>query len=207
MTGASPAKALTGFRFVQIQQNDTLQVIAARALNDASKWADLVTINGLVYPYLTGDATQAGPTVLLYGQFIIVPSAAVQSAGGTDPTDIFGTDIQVYDAGDPVIVNGDLATVTGIANLSQALRDRIATELRELIFHLPYGCGVRATLGQGNGPTTGLLGAQYVKTACAMDPRIAAVGTASVTVAGDTTVVTATVQPIVGPPIDINMGL
>ena len=203
---AVPNKPLGGFRLVQIRQGDTLQAIAARALNDASRWTDLISINRLTYPYLTGDPTVASASVLLYGAFITVP-ASVQAPIASDPNDSFGTDIALDENGDFIIENGDLAAVSGVANLSQALSNRINTELRELMFHLAYGCGVRKTLGQGNGPTTGLLGAQYVATACEADPRVSSVDSADVTVTGDVTAIVATVEPVVGAPVRINMSM
>jgi len=207
MAASPPTLPLAGFRFAQVQQNDTLQAIAARELNDASRWATLIAINGLTYPYLTGDPTLASPTVLLYGQLITVPAAQAQPTATTDPTEVFGTDFELDNSGNLLVSGGDLQTVSGIANLEQALSHRINTELRELIFHLPYGCGVRATLGKANGPTTGLLGAAYVATACRADPRVAAVQSSNVTVTGDQTAVIATIQPIVGAPVDVSTAL
>ena len=200
-----PTLPLSGFRYVQVQQGDTLQIIAARALNDASRWATLIAINGLAYPYLTGDPSMAGPAVLLYGSLIKVPASGSPQTVGSDPTQVFGTDIALDNNGNLVLTaTGDLQTVTGVENLSQALTNRIRTWLRELLFHLAYGCGIGATLGKGNGPTTGLLGAAYVSTACRADPRVLDVVSSSVTVSGDKTAVTATIQPIVGSPININ---
>jgi phage baseplate assembly protein W len=199
-------RTLTGYRFVSIDQNDTLQAIAARELGDASKWADLVNINGLTYPYLTGDPTLSGPNVRLYGQTIIVPAATVQLSAATDPDRVFGVDLRLTN-GQLTAENGDFALVKGRDNLKQAYQNRIATPLGELLFHLLYGCGVHALKGFVNGPTAALLAARYVKDALLADPRTDKVTASKATVQGDVTAVEATAQAVGGTSIDISAGV
>ncbi len=55
------SRTLTGWRFVETLANDTMQGIAARELGDASRWVDLVNINGLTPPYLTGELEPGRP--------------------------------------------------------------------------------------------------------------------------------------------------
>lgn len=195
-------RTLTGYRFVSINQGDTLQAIAARELGDASMWADLIAINGLVYPYITGDPTQAGPKVKLYGDTIIVPAARAPAANVSDANSLFGTDLRLTN-GLLTAENGDLALVSGRFNLRQALQNRIQTALGELLFHLGYGCGVHRLKGTANGPTAGLLGARYVRDAMLADPRVAQVPSTVATVTGDVIAVSADVQPVAGTSIDL----
>ncbi len=195
-------RRLAGSRLVEIRFGDTLQTIAARELGDASKWADLIAINDLVYPYLTGEPSEAGESVLLYGSLIVVP-ATVAASAETDPDAVFGTDIALT-RGELTAVAGDLAVVSGRANLRQAIKHRLGTAWNELLFHLNYGLGVYRLMGTINGPTAGALAAEYVRGAMLSDPRIAAVPVSVAEVQGDRIAVTATINPVTGSPVSVS---
>lgn len=199
-------RSLTGFRYVQIEQGDTLQAIAARELKDASRWPDLIIINGLVYPYLTGDATKAGASVKLYGDLIAVPAASVQVNSSVDPNAVFGIDVALT-KGDLSAVGGDFALISGRENYKQAISNRVSTNKAELLFHLDYGCDVRRLLGAVNGPTAELLAAEYVKASLLSDNRTQSVPSVNVSVVGDTLSTNATVVPVTGAVIEISTGL
>ena len=194
---------LAGYRYVQIQVGDTLQTIAARELGDADQWRALIEINGLTSPFITKNAAMVSPTVLGYGARLLVPAPTVQISATTDPNRVFGTDLQLIN-GDLVVVNGDFALVAGESNLRQALNNRLKTPLADLMFHLPYGCGINLIQGTVEGPTSGLLGARYASDALAADPRIQSVPSAVATIVGDTTSITATVVPVTGSSIDLS---
>lgn len=196
-------RTLTGYRFVSITQGDTVQGIAARELGDASKWVDLVAINGLVWPYLTGDPAQAGPHVKLYGDTIIVPAARTQTSNVTDVASVFGTDLRLSNGLLTASTDGDLAVVSGRANLRQALQNRIRTALGELLFHLTYGCGVHRLKGLANGPGAAILAGRYVRDAMLSDPRVEKVSSTVATVTGDVVAVEASVEAVAGASIDI----
>jgi phage baseplate assembly protein W len=200
-------RALTGWRFVETHGGDTLQEIAARELGDASRWVDLIDINGLEPPFLIGDPKLAGPRVKLYGQLIMVPASTAQATSDTDPEAVFGVDIALDIAGRlTAVANGDLSIVGGHANLKQALQNRITTDTGELLFHLDYGCKVRRMVGIANGPGAGLIGGQYVRSAILSDPRIDSVSSVTVTVRGDALQIQGTAIAIAGAPITINTG-
>lgn len=195
-------RILSGSRIVEIQHGDTLQVIAARELGDASKWVDIVSVNGLRPPYLTGVAGEASASVKLYGQTLVVPAASTVPSSVNDADQLFGVDLDLS-GGALSVESGDLKLAGGRANLRQALVHHIVTDLQELLFHLRYGCGVRRLLGAVAGPASGLLAAEYVRTAIRMDTRVAAVISTTADVVGDQVVVTARIQPITGTTIDI----
>jgi phage baseplate assembly protein W len=200
-------RALTGWRFCETRGGDTLQEVAARELGDASLWVDLIDINDLKPPFLTGDPSLAGPHVKLYGQLIMVPASSPQATADTDPEAVFGVDIALDGAGRlAATASGDLAIVGGHANLKQALQNRIATDTGELLFHLDYGCKVRRMVGVANGPGAGLIGGQYVRSAILDDPRIDSVSSVTVTVQGDALQIRAVAAAIAGAPITINTG-
>lgn len=196
-------KILPGFRFVEVQYGDTLQAIAARELQDASRWSELVAINELVYPYITGDATLASSSVKLFGQFILVPASTAQVSATSDPEAVYGVDLALT-KGRLSLSGGRISTVGGRANLRQGLTNAIETEEGELLYHLNYGCKVRKLLGAVNGPTAGLLASKYVKATILADDRIDHVISSDAVVSGDSTAITAKAVPVSGKPIDLS---
>lgn len=196
-------KILPGFRFAEIRYNDTLQAIAARELQDASRWPELVAINELVYPYLTGDTALASNSVKLFGQFILIPASTAQASATADPEAVYGVDIALNN-GRLSLAGGGVATVGGRANLRQALGNAIETDSGELLYHPNYGCKVRELLGAVNGPTAGLLAAKYVKATILSDDRIDHVISSDAAISGDVTAITAKAVPVSGKPIDLS---
>lgn len=187
-----------GFRFADTHFGDSLQKIALRELGDASRWPELISYNELVPPFITDDAAEAGPGVLLSGQPILVPSAAALTTGPTKQEDVFGTDVALDEAGGMVTDGVDFVMVRGNANLIQALGGRIRTPRGALMFHPVYGCDVRRFIGTVNGPTKGLLTAQLVRGTVQQDPRVTRAQSSRATVDGDKIVAEAVVETIAG---------
>lgn len=200
--------ALTGYRFVDTRRGDTLQVIAYRELGDASQWPLLIAYNKLVYPFITDDPTQVTDGVILTGSQILVPAPVPVIQSTTDPTKVFEIDIALDVNGLlQADENGDFAVVAGVANLSQALENRVTTDNGELIFHPEYGTLVRQLIGAMNGPNAGLLAAQYDTAAVLLDPRVQSVEKSVVNIAGDDIDVEMEVIPIVGRSVQLTTSL
>lgn len=199
-----PTKLLAGFRFVEIKQGDTLQRIALRELGDATRWTDLIYINDLFPPYLTADASAAGPHVKLYGQSLIVPASEIEGAGETDPALVFGRDVSLAKGRLGAAANGDLETVAGESNLRQAYKNRLETGLRELAFHPDYGNGARDLLGHGGDLGNLTLAAAFVRSALTADPRTKSVDSSTATLAGDSITVEAQATPVIGSSVDVS---
>lgn len=197
------SRRLTASRLVEIHHGDTLQTIAARELGDASKWADLIAINDLVSPYLTGNPEESGLQVKLYGELLRVPAASARVDAATAPDEVFGIDLDLTN-GELTARDGDFVVVAGRANLRQAILHRLNTAWGELLFHLNYGCGVHRLKGKVNGPASGLLAARYVKGAMLSDARVDAVPKAVAEVLGDRISVDATINPITGAPANVS---
>lgn len=196
-------RPLRGFRFVQTNRGDTLQLIAARELKDASRWTELVSLNNLSYPYITDDPSQAGAGVLLTGASITVPASVPAVSNTTDASEIFGSDLQLLN-GRLQVADGDFAVVSGRPNLLQALKNRLETARNELIYHLLYGSLVPSLIGSVTGPTAALLAAEYAKQAVLSDPRISRVSQSSATAVGDTINTVVEAVPVSGNALTIS---
>jgi phage baseplate assembly protein W len=196
-------KPLYGFRFVSTQRGDSLQLIAARELGDATLWQQLIDYNGLVPPYITDDPTQASAGVVLTGATIKVPAPQPVVTTTTDPAQVFGTDIALKN-GRFSFSSGDFATVSGRDNLKQAVENRLNTERGDLLMHQNYGSLHPRMIGAVNGPTAGQLVAQYAKAAVKADPRIQAVKSANAVVANDAAVVQIEAQPVSGQTLTVS---
>lgn len=190
-------REIAGYRYAETLYGDDLRRIALREMGDAAFWIDIANLNGLLPPYLTDDPAQVRAGVLLSGSTILIPAPQLSAPLATDPTQVFGTDILLTD-GRFSFVNGDLATVSGGQNFLEALRHRLQTSKRELLFHPTYGCFVDLLIGRGSGPTTDQLAAFYVKSALLEDARVAEVVNCVAEISGDTIRITADVVPIDG---------
>lgn len=182
----STSKRLTAFRRVETRVGDSLPAIAARELGDAALWPDLAAINGLLPPWITDDLGVASETVLLAGQQQIkLPTSSQAPSGVTDRDGLFGTDVALPGGRLQVTADGDLATVSDVANLTQALTMRLASVTGDLVHHPSYGCDVRKLIGQAANATTNKLAAVMVSRAVRSDARISEVASATGTVRGD----------------------
>ncbi|MBN3839267.1 hypothetical protein [Burkholderia sp. Ac-20349] len=174
----------SGFRQIRVLQTDTLQRIALRELGDASRWPDVAQFNNLHPPYISADPGYASdPQVVAPGATILVPSSTSQ-VSSTSGDDIFGTDLVLND-GELNVANGDLATVSGVANVDQALGIRVSVVKEELVNHPEYGCWIRRLIGTGAGPTTAQLAALYVTSSLNEDDRVQSASGVTVVVRGD----------------------
>ena len=139
---------------------------------------------------------------MAYGDAIKIPSSASYIEAGSDSAAVFSIDISAAKK-KLTVVNGDLAVVSGLANLHQALTLHVDVDKKELGFHREFGCYVRSVMGAMNGPIAGQMAAFYVKSALIEDVRVNYVSSCTATVVGDVINVVATVIPISGKPLDL----
>lgn len=199
-------RELYGFRFVETRHGDTVQAIAARELGDGARWQEIVSYNGLVHPFITDDPSQVKPGVVLSGTLLRVPAPTPVVSTTIEPDKVFGTDVALK-GGVLDVEHGDIAVISGRANLRQALKHRIETDQGELLFHTEYGSRLRTIIGAVNGPTAALLAAQYAKAAVQADPRVERVTRSVAEVVGDTVNVSLEVEPVTGRPIDVSANI
>jgi phage baseplate assembly protein W len=196
------SKPLTGYRFVDTLRGDTLQKVAARELGDAGQWGNLISYNNLVPPYLTDDPTQVKEGVLLTGSQILVPAGAPVVSTTTDPKLVYQVDALLKN-GLLQVENGDFATVSGIQNLAQALKNNVETPQGALLWHTSYGSLCRRINGAINGPTQAQLVEAYAIASLETDERVQEVDKAIATISGDSISLQLEVIPVVGRPIQL----
>jgi phage baseplate assembly protein W len=179
-----------GYRLAETRRGDTLQDVAARELGDASRWPEIVALNGLAPPYIVDTLAQLQDTpagqVLIAGQTIKLP-APPRRVSAVPDEDIYGTDLLLDRDGKLVVdeTTGDFATVSGPANLAQAIRNRFATPEGSLTWHPKYGNGLFRLLGKGINNSRRMLAQVYAERAMRSDPRVASAENIVVEVAGD----------------------
>ncbi len=188
-------------RYAEVRYGDTLRSIALREMGNASKWLDLVVLNDLKPPYVS-DLAALG--VLAYGEQIKIPSPSSTVSAAIDAAYVYGVDVLVTKR-KLNVENGDLAVVSGVANLSQALSHRVVVEKRELAYHPSFGCHVRSLLGRMNGPSAAQLAAFYVKSSLLEDYRVRDVLSCVADVVGDQILINANVQPISGKAVELKL--
>lgn len=196
-------RQLPSFRLVETHHGDDLQAIAHREMGDANRWPELVWINSLTHPYITDDDRVAGPGVLLSGAFIKVPAPAGVWTDDADRGQVYERDAAMVDKRLVVGDDGDLAVVSGADNLRQQIKHRVDTPRGQARRHPEYGCLIWRLQGKVNGPTAGMLGAEYVKAALRADYRVASVESATAEVIGDAVRITARARAIDGGVVDL----
>jgi LysM repeat protein len=291
----TPSQYITTVNNVQtyiVQQNDTLQSIAANQLGDASQWMNIAFINNLRYPYISTSAldtsgTNSSSTTILTtnadvgdqtiylnnlsqsltvgcvlyfqlantyansslnvvseihtiisittssynyevtvgidtpltnnylagtsinvlttqnnttsivvqpGQTILIPSSVQNnsnvktnsSSNSTDPNIFLGQDLSLDASGNLSSDDtGDMNTVAGVANLQQALSNRLDTELGELIYYPNYGNVLIDYIGTVNNSALAILSNQKISSTLLEDPRVNSITNITSTVGGD----------------------
>jgi phage baseplate assembly protein W len=209
LTGPAPSfsKRITGYRAVNILVGDTLQRIAERELGSAAQWYDLIYLNGLVPPWIVDDAARVAPGVKLSGQdTLLVPSVAPAATGVTEAPSVFGTDCLLASGQIRADADGDIATVTDVANLKQALEMRLGTESGEMLWYPTYGCRAYTLLGRGATPVVNRLAAAFVASAVNADPRVARAENTTATALGDTLGCSSTAVAVNGKRVPVGLG-
>lgn len=191
-------KDLSGYTYVATNWGEGIKQFALRTLGNAELWIDIVTLNGLRHPYISESG---GKGVAKYGDMLMVPSSKEKSEIESDPDAVFGIDIRL-DNGRFRIIDGAPQTIAGVRNFVQAVRHRIQTDTKELLYHPDYGCRVREVIGIPNSHTAGVMAATFVKGAIRSDVRTEAVQSCTARISGDTITINAKVSPTSGRPAE-----
>lgn len=188
-------------RRAQVRVGDSMQSFAQRELGDFSAWRGLVELNGLMPPYLIAS-TQAGDRrehTVIWGDLLNVPARSVAESAVVG-ADALGADVALR-RGRLQVDGGDLAVVSGSANLVQAIGHRCSTMIQSYWPHPRYGCELPRLLGAGNQAVVSLLGASMAKRAAERDPRVASAAAAG-QVSGDKLRVALSIKAVTKDAID-----
>lgn len=191
-------KDLSGYTYVATNWGETIKQFALRSLGNAELWIDIANLNGLRHPYLSETG---GKNVAKYGDMLMVPSSQEKTEIESDPDALFGIDIRLDD-GRFRVIDGAPQTLAGVKNFVQAVRHRIQTDTKELMYHPDYGCRVREVIGLPNSYAAGAMAATFVKGAIRSDVRTEAVQSCTARVSGDTISINAKVSPVSGRPVE-----
>lgn len=190
----------------QIHYGETLQVFAARTLNDAAQWVQIAALNNLAPPYVSA---LPGYRMAVYGDTLLIPGVTQDNTPTlTSAEDVLQRDIALSQKG-LLTANekGDFSLVAGRDNLGQALGVRVTTEPGELLYHLEYGCLAANLKGERADPVNALLAQSYVHRAVSEDDRVASIDAATSSLAGDSIRVDVQCTAITSHPLNVTTTL
>jgi len=140
---------------IQIQENDTVQDIAARILGDADRYKELIVLNNLKYPYI---AETRGDGVLAYTDTILVPRQTVLddtikniysnidyaiTNELTQSEKNLGVDIALTNNKDLAVTNtNDYDLIAGVSVVLQTIGIRLGTNKGAYRLHTQFGVGL-----------------------------------------------------------------
>jgi hypothetical protein len=208
-TQTSPANAAITYidlaqvksvKYLTIIMGDSIESLAIKGLGSFSKWKALAEFNNLVYPYIyfTAAGEMQPEKTLGLGQQIAIPitdnsapsNGLVMSNltnGATSLNYSFGTDLYLDPTGDiNLITSGtttDLQTISGIANLIQAITLKLSVYRGELLSHQDYG--IPNLLGYRTLPLITSKAISDIQSTVLSDPRISSVSNVTVSIQGD----------------------
>jgi hypothetical protein len=197
----------TGLLQYTVQGADTLQSIAQSQLGNSNDWIYIAWVN-------PGIASNAD---LVVGSKIFIPIQKSQQNVAKDQfiiseniqTDTYGTDIMLDSQGNIIVSEGgDLAVISGMKNLLQALNIRLNTLAGSMIKQTAFGLV----------NSVGLPGTAYAlnyavvnfKDTLIQDPRVASVSNVQANTQGDAIFMSANITPVSGDytlPINTSIGL
>lgn len=195
-------RPLPNYRLIQTHHGDTLQAVAHREMGDANRWPELVWVNALRSPYITDDERRVVDGVILSGGLLKIPAPQGVWTDAASRGQVYERDAALENK-HLAAENGDLAVVAGADNLRQQLTHRVVTPRGQLMRHPDYGCRAWRLLGTINGPTAGMLAAEYVKATLAADYRVSKVEESAAEVVGDSIRITAKARAIEGGVVDV----
>lgn len=152
-----------------VGEGDTIQSIGATYGAD---WTEIVSINGLTYPYIDTDLFlnehQNIDTVAKVGDSLMIPTEGLQVPNKTNNSSkeienyAFGCDLDLYsiDIAEKGVISletegqlsdnqqGDIKVVEGINNLKQQLITRLGTPKGALLLHPEFGSRLTEYIGK-----------------------------------------------------------
>lgn len=168
-TASVLSSVFSGVNVYTVKGDDTLQSIALSELGDSALWPFIANAN----PDIASNAD------LSSGMEIYIPVEGTNDSSSKDNfiltedalRDPFGVDIRLDENGNIVVAeSNDVALISGLANVIQAVNNRLSTPVGSLIKQTAYGLG--ATPGvAGTSQALSYLRMNY-RASLLQDPRI-----------------------------------
>lgn len=172
-------------RMATVRRNDSPMDIANRELGNFELWSQIVSINGLVPPYISN--TPAGPNVALPGDQLLLPlpngqPPMVRTSKFSYLNNFLGVDIYLGPINQDMLPwTGDFQLISGYQNLALSLGRRLQTPLTTLIYHNNFGSRIPPEVGAiADTAVAGVLEA-YTESALLADPRVSRIVSIEVT--------------------------
>ena len=161
-----------------VRPDDTIERLALRLLGNVQRSWEVIDLNGLQAPFFdtTNPPCTTGPGIARPGDLIYLPPDALVPQRETSQTqvdvDLYGRDMAVYATGYVELTVDEIATVEGVANITQALYERVMTTVGELVLHAEYGIQNGLIIGtEGTAPQIAFNGLEVARTV-GQDPRV-----------------------------------
>lgn len=158
--------------------------LAILAFDPATQVASCATATGREWPAGTAYRVFPNPNelpqrVATVGDRLLLPLPDADTGGVIDTGEgdeaLYGVDILIGEDGRLVMADGDLATVSGVANATQALRLRASLPHGSYLLHPEEGNRSHELIGRNIFPETPFRAEVYSKEAIMRDPRVRAV--------------------------------
>jgi hypothetical protein len=117
-----------------LRLGETLEHLAARVLGSAARWTEIAELNGWIDAETLGSGRPARA-----GDLVLIPLNTNAQPEPARERDAYGTDLALDQNGDLQLKGADLATISGAANVEQALGLRLKTTALELAWAPRYG--------------------------------------------------------------------
>ena len=175
-----------------VKAGDTLQSIAADQMGDSNLWFYIASVNDIP----SNIALEIGSTIYLPVLSDLSSSEPNVFILSEDPTrDPFGTDIRLAPNGDFAVSDGgDLATISGIENLKQAVNNILMTRAGSIIKQSAYG--ISAVLGMAGQDLAYSYLRMSISNALLQDPRITDVQNLFIDIRGDKLYISMDIIPV-----------
>ncbi len=148
--------------------------------------------------------------VLITGSTLLYPPDPTQSLNLSNSL-LLGTDWRLDGNGYLLRASNEVATVSGLNNLTQALSLRLVTPLGSLLLHSDYGNGLFDIIGEGGQPYFTGLAKYYIEQCILQEIRVQSATVTDLTFLNGTIIANVTVFPVgaqdpISMPIKIPIG-
>ncbi len=141
---------------IKLPANISLERLAQQELGDSTRWGEIVEINGLKAPYISGDPQESRDGVIKAGQNILIPVPLVNgfsqtpigkqnklTTGMSELEKSLGTDFKLSKEFDLVLSSsGDIELIAGSDNMAQGTMLKLSYQPGDVMLYPSLGSGL-----------------------------------------------------------------